>query len=348
MSALGLRWIKEFERQGSDEWWVSGQPGPGTPLPATWLEDPGEFHVRLLMNVWLALTLTACEGSILVGEELPPDESLPGSGLSGQVPGDLPCEVATVLGTQCTSCHGAPLSGGAPFAIASRADLLRITSSGETVVARSVARMKDLSAPMPPSPFPAPSAAAIATLEQWVVAGTPGGTCAQVPDAGPPPLTCVSNSTWGRGNKGSHDMNPGLACQACHLGQNVLGQNPQRVSEPEKAWLFMGTVFAGPNEKDLCNAGLAGTVEIEIIGADGRLITRMQAHAGSGNFASDGERPWSDRLLRVGARVSMPYTVRVKAGGRSREMKTPQRSGDCNLCHTERGAEGAPGRVVVP
>ena len=40
--------------------------------------------------------------------------------------------------------------------------------------------------------------------------------------------------------------------------------------------------------------------------------------------------------------------VIVRFQGRATEMTTTQLSGDCNLCHTESGAQGAPGRVVLP
>ncbi len=143
-------------------------------------------------------------------------------------------------------------------------------------------------------------------------------------------------------------MNPGWACQSCHNGQNVAGQNPGGASEPERSYFFMGTVFRQPNERDLCNAGLTGTVEIEIIGADGTPITTMRARNGSGNFFSDGEAPMSDRLILSNAPLSLPYTAKVRANGTVREMRTPQMSGDCNLCHTERGAQLAPGRIVTP
>lgn len=307
-----------------------------------------------------SLVVMACQGAIVGGMQ--PGETGGGgangtgagaagggSGGSGTLPGDLPCDVATVLADHCTTCHGVTPSGGATFSLASRADLLRELSPGQTAVARSIARMQLASAPMPPSTFPAAAPADITVLEQWVAAGTPTGTCmAGSPDAGPPPLTCLSQSTWTSGNLPSDDMNPGLACQACHLGRNVRGQNPTLESQPERAYLFMGTVFRGPFERDLCNAALPGDVEVEIIGSDGLTITRMLARAGSGNFFSDGERPRSDRLLLVGDGVALPYTAKVRANGQVREMRTPQMSGDCNDCHGERGSGGAPGRIVTP
>lgn len=301
--------------------------------------------------------LLGCQGVIDPGH--PPSGSgggdATGSGAGGGASGgpvaaDLPCDVALLLARQCTSCHGTTLSGGAPFAMVSRADLVREVAPGTTVASRSLARLQLSSAPMPPSPFSPPVAADVAVLEQWVANGTPAGECTQaLPDAGPPPLTCQAQSTWTQGNLASDDMNPGWACQACHRGQNLHGQNPGLDSaDAERAYLFMGTVFRGLNERDLCNAGLSGTVEIEITGANGQRITRMVARNGSGNFFSDGEAPLSDRLLLLGATVSLPYTATVRASGRVSTMRTPQLNGDCNACHTERGFDSAPGRIVAP
>lgn len=306
-----------------------------------------------MRTAWAAaLLLVACEGVIDVsprpglngggGVSGTGAGSGAGGGSTGALGGDLPCELATLLTNQCTSCHGAVVSGGAPFSLVSRADLLREVQPGVTVADRSLVRMRQAAAPMPPSPFPPPAAADITVLDQWIANATPTGSCTGASaDAGVVALTCLGQTTWTSGNLPSGDMNPGLACQACHAGRTGLE------AQPERMYLFMGTVFRGPNEQNLCNAQLSGTVEIEIIGADHQVITRMRARNGSGNFFSDGERPMSDRLLLVGANVSLPYTVKVNANGRVREMKTPQMNGDCNECHTER-ATLAPGRIVVP
>ena len=46
--------------------------------------------------------------------------------------------------------------------------------------------------------------------------------------------------------------------------------------------------------------------------------------------------------------LALPYRAKVVVGGRERVMLTPQTNGDCNACHTQAGAEGAPGRIIVP
>ena len=44
----------------------------------------------------------------------------------------------------------------------------------------------------------------------------------------------------------------------------------------------------------------------------------------------------------------LPYRARVRANGRVRPMGDVQTNGDCNVCHTEQGREGAPGRILWP
>jgi hypothetical protein len=44
----------------------------------------------------------------------------------------------------------------------------------------------------------------------------------------------------------------------------------------------------------------------------------------------------------------LPFTAKVTFQGREIVMTTPQTDGDCNSCHTETGANGAPGRIKLP
>ncbi|MGD0679831.1 MAG: hypothetical protein ABSC94_30975 [Polyangiaceae bacterium] len=41
-------------------------------------------------------------------------------------------------------------------------------------------------------------------------------------------------------------------------------------------------------------------------------------------------------------------TATITYNGKTAAMTTPQMTGDCNSCHTEQGANGAPGRIVLP
>jgi hypothetical protein len=43
-----------------------------------------------------------------------------------------------------------------------------------------------------------------------------------------------------------------------------------------------------------------------------------------------------------------PISARVLYKGKERRMKQQVDTGDCNSCHTEAGANGAPGRIMLP
>ncbi|MCU0695087.1 MAG: hypothetical protein MUC96_01010 [Myxococcaceae bacterium] len=259
-----------------------------------------------------------------------------GSATDGGFEG-LPCDVGALLQSRCIGCHRNPPTGGAPNALTSRADLLATSSGGQRYAELSLARMKNAAAPMPPGGLL--PATEVARFEAWVTAGLPVGTCNSGVDAGmPAPLTCMSTRTWADRYDGSPDMNPGLACRACHAGQNFNGQNPQGQSELGRQYWFAGTAFPGRNERDGCLASPPTGVTIEILDADGGVRLSIPVRTSSGNFYDAALRtrpPW------------LPYTARVKRNGAVvSTMRTPQMSGDCNTCHTERGDQGAPGRIT--
>lgn len=260
------------------------------------------------------------------------DDGSTGGGLEG-----LPCEVSALLQARCVSCHRSPPTGGAPNALQSRADLLAPAPAGGTFAERSLARMKNAASPMPPGgSLPANE---IAPFEAWVVAGRPSGSCGSAMDAGmPAALTCVSNRTWTQRYDGSPDMNPGMACRACHAGQNFNGQNPQGERELGRQYWFAGTAFPGRNERDGCLASPPTGVTVQILDADGGVRLTMPVRTTSGNFY--------DAALRT-APAWLPYTARIVRNGQVvGTMRTPQMNGDCNVCHTERGEQGAPGRIT--
>ncbi|MFZ5439054.1 MAG: hypothetical protein ACOZQL_03550 [Myxococcota bacterium] len=244
----------------------------------------------------------------------------------------LPCDVSAMVASKCASCHGAPPSHGASFALLTREDFLSQSpsSAGVTLGARSSVRMHATSNPMPPVGNPAVTSAELTAFDAWLTAGMPEGTCgaidAGVPDAGPAPTTCASNSYWTGGNNESPNMNPGMACLTCH-----------RAQAPSKAYTFSGTVFPSLHEKDRCNAPPPGGAQIQIIDANGNVAVTMTASSPSGNFHS-----------ARGLSIALPYTARVTANGRTATMTTPQMNGDCNSCHTEQGTNGASGRIVWP
>ncbi len=150
--------------------------------------------------------------------------------------------------------------------------------------------------------------------------GTDSGTAADPFSAAP---TCTSNKTWLIGTDGSPNMNPGVACIACH-----------KTSSEAPVFTLAGTVYPTAHEPDLCDgANGSNGAQIVIVGADGRTQTLTPGAAGN-FFSSDP--------------VALPYQAKVVYMGRERAMATAQTTGDCNGCHTQNGASGAPGRIVLP
>ena len=255
--------------------------------------------------------------------------SATGTDTAVQVTG-LPCDVAGVLASKCATCHGARLSGGAPNRMMSYEDLMAGTGNDGvlTVAEVAVARMQDAKDPMPPS---GAAPADVAVMAAWVKAGMPAGTCTATVgetrkseyDA---PLACSSETYWTRGDRESPEMHPGVACIECH------DRKPEA-----PALVAAGTVYPTAHEPDDCN-GIddSKTTTVEITDATGKVF-RTTANA-VGNFFFETKR----------SAMKMPYTAKVVSGTKSRVMNNPVDTGDCNACHSARGARKAPGRVMAP
>jgi hypothetical protein len=95
-----------------------------------------------------------------------------------------------------------------------------------------------------------------------------------------------------------------------------------------------GTVYPTAHEPDLCNgANGSNGARVVITGADGQ--TQTLTPGASGNFNSR-------------TAVKTPFKAKVTYMGRERAMASSQTSGDCNSCHTQNGANSAPGRILLP
>ncbi|CAN5754118.1 hypothetical protein BH11MYX3_BH11MYX3_38650 [soil metagenome] len=263
-----------------------------------------------------------------------PDEvaGTPG-GPDGQIASsEFPCEVAEVLAT-CWGCHTSPPRGGAPMSL-TRIEDLAATSGvqpGASVAQRALMRMRQADRPMPPAGAPRPAAAGIERFAAWVASGMPAGSCDGVmpPGGGGPVETiCSSNQKWPLvWKEKSPDMNPGLPCRACHLAE-----------KPSRAFFFMGTAYPTLHEQDRCFSRAPSGTRVEIIDANGAVALTMAVRAGGNFFSSNRD-----------ANLVLPFTARViSPSGAVSAMTTPQMTGDCNGCHTEQGASGAPGRILLP
>jgi len=72
-----------------------------------------------------------------------------------------------------------------------------------------------------------------------------------------------------------------------------------------------------------------------ITDANGGVHMLAVENTGNFNFRSNG--------------IPLPYQAKiVSSKGKVRAMTTPQMNGDCNSCHTQDGANMAPGRIMAP
>lgn len=166
--------------------------------------------------------------------------------------------------------------------------------------------------------------------------GTTDASSSGEPTGGPgsstgPAVTCTSKKYWTMGDEDSPLMHPGRACIACH--QTVVGEDVATMLA------VGGTVYPSLHEEDDCDGfdGAAEPVFVEITTADDRVLQLPVNAAGNFMYDQDEDGP-----------IMFPIRARVVRGDAVMAMGTPQMTGDCNSCHTEQGAGGAPGRILVP
>jgi cytochrome c553 len=243
----------------------------------------------------------------------------------------VPCDVAQAL-SSCLACHGSSPIGGAPMSLASYADLTAPSAAypGQTEAQRSVARMSGNPSVMPPG-GPAPAQADIDTVNAWISAGYPQGSCGSPSSDGGPvndPYNTATVCTSGKTGttSGSSSMRPGEACISCHS----KGEGP--------IYPLMGTIYPTAHEPNDCVGASSGQYTgVQIIATDSQNHSVTLTPNSAGNFMG----PSTGSL-------SGAYTIKIKYQGRERDMVTPQTSGDCNSCHTEKGTNNAPGRIMLP
>lgn len=253
----------------------------------------------------------------------------------------IPAPVAQTL-QLCTSCHSRPPVNGAPFSLVTYADLVAFSSaySGQTIAQRCVSRMQSNTMP----PGGGATAAQIQAIQSWIDQGLPealscsgsggasgaggaagtGGAPGTGGAAGSPydtPPGCSSGTHW-RSGEGAM-MRPGEACIACHS----RGEGP--------GFSIAGTIYQTAHEDLDCNGDGAAGLQVVISDQNGNVQVTLTPNQ-VGTFTSSGV-------------ISRPYRAKiVDANGRIREMAALQTSGDCNSCHTQNGANGAPGRIMAP
>jgi hypothetical protein len=291
-------------------------PLPRAPVPAA---------TQSSFSAWVSAGMPAGTCGAPTPDAGTPDGGTDAGPSDAGVSGDFPCNIAAILVSDCNSCHGSPPSGGAPESLTTLAALKAPSISQPTMSTGQVAvgRMANTTSPMPPLPNAPVSAANQSAFSSWVTSGMPAGTCAA--DAGTynDPPTCTSGVT-AIGQEGPN-MRPGEACIACHS----RGEGPT-------SGVF-GTVYPTAHEPDDCvGSGSAGAV-VKVVDAAG--TAQSFTVNGVGNFSGGGNS---------GSWPVFPITATVNFQGRTRTMSTAVSSGDCNSCHTQNGANGAPGRIKLP
>lgn len=270
---------------------------------------------------------------------LPPGSAPQGAAGTGLVTG-LPCDVQAVLENRCLACHGGQMTGVPPMLNYDDMLVKSKTDPTKTLAQLSLDRMKSTTSPMPPPPAAKPEADEIQTFQDWVNAGTPkGAVCTDPPppapdggtttttdggsgEAGSTALKCTSGKTWAMGNTASPLMHPGFACNACH---QVLGGPNLRIA---------GTVYPTLHEPNDCDGKSPPPTLTVIITDKTGKVTNMVVNA-AGNFSTT-------------VKILPPYRAKITDGVTTRSMNGSVTSGDCNSCHTETGANSAPGRVLSP
>jgi hypothetical protein len=244
----------------------------------------------------------------------------------------LPCDIYALLQTHCVGCHSSPPTGLAPMPLETLADLAAParTNPKVTVAQMCITRITSATIPMPPSPQPPLSAQEIASFQAWVSGGAPAGTCSDSAgsEAGAPmvspydtPVQCTSG-VMTQLSEGSR-MRPGDACVSCHAQSG--GEAPRLT--------IGGTVYPTAHEPTNCNGVNVSGASVVITDAQNNVLTLSVNSAG--NFYTT-------------AQVAFPFHAKVVYNGAERAMSTAQTTGDCNSCHTESGANSAPGRIMLP
>jgi hypothetical protein len=115
-------------------------------------------------------------------------------------------------------------------------------------------------------------------------------------------------------------MNPGRACITCHT------------QEGGPSFTIAGTVYPTAHEPNNCN-GSPGGLTVVVTDANQQVV----------NISVNSVGNFSTKTI-----LTPPLQVKVVGAGKERAMAGTLTAGDCNSCHTETGANGAPGRIMAP
>jgi hypothetical protein len=218
--------------------------------------------------------------------------------------------VATVLASKCTACHSDPPVNNALSGLVTYADL-RATAKEDPTKNEAelcVARMQSSASPMPPATLHDPATASdIATIQNWINAGYPSGSCAT--DAGAPPDSGSGGTT--SVFTGQPPFTPGTGLPTHNAGHDCMQcHGPGGLGEP--SFLFGGTLYDGSGKP--------------VVGAEVRVV---DAH-GTGYNAYTGP---SGTFYQAGGGLAVPAHAGARDATSTALMISRVTSGGCSSCH---------------
>ncbi len=239
----------------------------------------------------------------------------------------VPCDVATMLATNCIGCHSDPPAPGTLAGLVTYSDLMATSHEDPTKneAQLSLSRMQNTSSPMPPGGvLPASD---VTTLQNWINAGYPMGSCATggsssssgggaSGDGGssPTPVNVFANAPPFASQTGPSTHNAGRDCMQCHAGGG--GDAPQ--------FSFGGTLYDGNGNP--------------VVGAEVRLVDA------NGNGTSVHTGP-SGTFYKGGSSFAAPAYVGARNATNTADMLIALQGngGGCSSCHcTGTGCSTAP------
>ena len=231
----------------------------------------------------------------------------------------VPCDVATMLAANCTGCHSDPPMPSALAGLVTYADLMATSHEDPTKneAQLSLSRMQNASSPMPPGG--APAAADVTTLQNWINAGYPKGSCGTTADGG----------TSGDGGSGP----PPPRASSPTLRRTRRARGTTRTTRDATAWAatpeaaatrrrsrFGGTVY------DASGKGVSGA-EVRIVDANG---TATSVYTGpSGTFYKGGSFAGP---AHIGVR-NATATQNMVTALQSTSQPPASTGGACSACH---------------
>lgn len=345
--------------------------------------EPGEPDVPATVAPYFPVTSSEQEGprfdaAIATERERPGDvHDAESTSEVASAASDLPCEVANLLRTRCSRCHGSPPLPGVPISLASYADLTAPakTQPGVSNAQRALVRAQMNTMP----PGGGLTSAEVDLLARWVEAGAKPDRCdvrvaviagddardasteaAVALDAGPRDAQ-ASDAIVGDPNATPDANRQDASSDASSLddaGGEDASSRSECMSQSRWAGGDAGSALMRPGTPCLSCHGerapiftFAGSIYASAHEPD-------QCNGAAANDAVVVIKAANGYKLALTINAAgnfftqtalpKPYTVEIRYQGRTRLKQQPQTSGDCNGCHSELGSNGASGRITLP